>query len=639
MVKKVELTFIELKRLMKEISEQIVGSRIENIYDMHDGSVILKLLKKDEKYELRIVPSRCIYLVKGEYKKPQTPSDQILRFRKLLNNSIIKKVELVEGERIIFFNVEKRHGEVFNLIVELLPKGTVIITDSSGRILECLKKLVMTGRKIIVGEEYKLPPRRPTITSSTDIEQLLKSIDKNRKIVSGLAVDAGLGGRYAEEVIYLAGIDKSKKFSELSIKEYENIKESIIKVLEYVELGTPVVIESATETYPLPYLLKSLKINDIKINEVSDFNEAVRVAYEKNLLRQITRKASEKIEEEIKQLNKELEDRYKTLEKLTKLSEVKSELAKIILTHSSEIEELKHLATAEEKDLGGVKIRVDSGLGAILISSQIGEVQLNFNESIVRQASRLFDESKKISSRIEEIKKEINDIYEKINRLSQKKQSTILEELQDISPKLTLTKKNWYEKYRWFYTSEGFLAVAGKDASSNNALIRKHLEKDDLVFHSEVRGAPILILKNGVNSSEKSIIEAAQFAACYSRAWREGLQYVSVYYVKPEQVSLSPPPGHYLPKGGVIIKGERKYLNVKLELAIGVEDDKLAWGPSQTLEGRTIKMVKIIPGDKKARKLAEEIVNRIFKEADTKKKTELIEKIVQVIPYGCGSIS
>jgi len=635
----VELSFIELKRLMKEIMEQIVDSRIENVYDMNDGSIILKLWKNYEKHELRIAPGRCIYLIRGEYKKPLRPSDQTLRFRKILNNSIIKKVELVEGERIVIFNIERSHGEILNLIVELLPKGTMVITDSSRRILECLKKLVMKDRKIIVGEEYRLPPRRPTITSSTNINQLLESIDKNRKIVSGLAVDAGLGGRYAEEVIFIAGVDKSKKFSEISIEEYEKIKEAIIRVLEYIESGQPVIIDSDVETHPLPYLLKSLKINNIKITEVSDFNEAVRIAYERNLLRQITHKALDKIEEEIKQLSKELEDKYKTLEKLIKLSEWKNEMARIILIHSSEIEQLKYLEVSEERDIEGFKVKIDSSKKTILISSSLGEIQLSFDESIARQASRLFDEAKNISYRIEELKKEITTLHKKISKLSQKKEPIMLEELENISPKITLTKKNWYEKYRWFYTSEGFLAVAGKDASSNYALIRKHLEKDDLVFHSEVRGAPILILKNGMKSSETSIIEAAQFAACYSRAWREGLQYISVYYVKPEQISLSPPPGHYLPKGGVIIKGEKKYLTVKLELAIGGENDKLVWGPPQTLKGRTTKMVKIIPGNKKARQLAEEIVNRVFKDADSKKKIELIEKIVQIIPYGSGFIS
>ena len=45
--------------------------------------------------------------------------------------------------------------------------------------------------------------------------------------------------------------------------------------------------------------------------------------------------------------------------------------------------------------------------------------------------------------------------------------------------------KEWYERYRWFITSEGLLAIGGRDASSNSAIIRKHLTEEDIVFHAE----------------------------------------------------------------------------------------------------------------------------------------------------------
>ncbi len=634
------LSFIELKRLMREITEQLMNSKIENVYQMEDRSLVFKLWKEYEKCELRIAPGKCLYIVRGEYKKPQKPSEHALRFRRILNNSIIRKVELLSGERIVIFEIEKGYGEIFKLIIELLPKGTLILTDASGKILECLETLVMKDRKIMVGEEYRFPPRKTSITSISDnIDEVLNSIDKNRRVVSGLAVDAGLGGRYAEEVVLIAGVDKSKKFSELTIEEYSMIREAIIKVLEFVDSGNPVVIESSEDVYPLPYPLKSFKIQNGKIIQTSDFNEAVRIAYERSILHQVTKDAINKIEEEIKQLEEEIENKNKTLQKLTELSRQKKDLAKTLLTFSSEIEQLKYSEISKETSINEVRVKVDISLKKIIVSSPHGEAELHFNESIARQASKIFDEAKNIDSAIERLKGELGQIRERINKLLRRKESILHQELENISPKLREGKKNWFEKYRWFYTSEGFLAVAGKDASSNQALIKKHLEKDDLVFHSEVRGAPILILKKGVYSTEKSIIEAAQFAACYSRAWREGLQYVSVYYVRSDQVSFSPPPGHYLPKGGVIIKGEKKYVTVKLELAIGAEDGKLVWGPSQTLEGRIRKIVKIVPGNKKAKTLAEEIVNCIFKELESREKTEYIEKIMQIIPYGSGLIS
>ena len=56
--------------------------------------------------------------------------------------------------------------------------------------------------------------------------------------------------------------------------------------------------------------------------------------------------------------------------------------------------------------------------------------------------------------------------------------------------------REWYERYRWFITTDGLLVIGGRDASSNSALIRKHLTEHDIVFHAEVHGSPFFIIKN-----------------------------------------------------------------------------------------------------------------------------------------------
>ena len=62
--------------------------------------------------------------------------------------------------------------------------------------------------------------------------------------------------------------------------------------------------------------------------------------------------------------------------------------------------------------------------------------------------------------------------------------------------------KEWYERYHWFITSDGLLAVGGRDSSSNSALVRKHLTEQDIVFHAEIYGSPFFILKNSAGISE-----------------------------------------------------------------------------------------------------------------------------------------
>ena len=37
--------------------------------------------------------------------------------------------------------------------------------------------------------------------------------------------------------------------------------------------------------------------------------------------------------------------------------------------------------------------------------------------------------------------------------------------------------REWFEKFHWFYTSEGFLCIGGRDSTSNEIIIKKHTDK------------------------------------------------------------------------------------------------------------------------------------------------------------------
>ena len=193
-------SYLELKRLLKEVSSTILGSRITNLYHMDDDSIILKLRSEDFSGELRIVPGRFFYLVEGSYEKPTKLSERGRALRRLVSGSRIRDLRFVEGERIMVMELEKG-GKTFKLISEFLPKGTLIIVDQDGRIIESLHHLRMRDRVIAPGEMYRLPPPRPSITE-TSLEDIFKTLDPNRKIVSELASKAGLGGRYAEEILH-----------------------------------------------------------------------------------------------------------------------------------------------------------------------------------------------------------------------------------------------------------------------------------------------------------------------------------------------------------------------------------------------------------------------------------------------------
>jgi len=632
------VSYLELQQLLNEILSIIRDARIANVYHMSDDSIVLKLRKEAPIGELRIIPGKAFYLVRGAYEKPKELSQRGKLFRDLLANAVIIGAEIIEGERITVFKLRKGSSDL-RLVCEFLPRGTIAILDDRGKILASLHHLEMKDRKIAPGEFYKLPPPR-SAPSLENLSEILQRLTPRKSVVTALASEAGFGGRYAEEVLHLAGIDFSKKVRELSSSDLDKIISAAKEVLKSVKRGPPVVARSPEgEVQALPCPMKFLREEGWRYEVVNELNEAVRIAYEHELAEEIERKRKAVAEERIKELEKKIHEKRFTARRLIEESSAKRKLAEKLFQYASVLESLKNQPGAHRID--DFEIKVDEAGKKMKVKADDLEAEFDSRTSVMKQLSGLFDDSKKARQAAEKLLKEAEELERKTEKLRRGLREEVEQALLQVSARIRRGEGKWYEKYRWFITSEGFLAVAGKDASSNISLLKKHLEANDLVFHAEVRGAAAVILKRGKEAGEQSRLEAAQFAAVYSRAWKEGVGTMTVYYIEPHQISFTPPPGHYLPKGGFIIKGERKYLTVRLELAIGISEDlKIIYGPPSSIVEKAKRFVKLVPGNKRAKELLDKIVKRLFKdlEIDSKTLRDLRMEIEVIIPYGRGKV-
>lgn len=193
------------------------------------------------------------------------------------------------------------------------------------------------------------------------------------------------------------------------------------------------------------------------------------------------------------------------------------------------------------------------------------------------------------------------------------------------------------------------MVVAGKDAVSNEVLVKKHTEAWDIVFHSDVVGAPFVVVKTeNKKPSEQVLKEAAEFAAAFSRGWREGFGSVDVYWIKPEQLSKGGPSGESVGHGAFMVRGERNWLrNVPLKLAVGiiiVENGKtqLIGGPIDAVKAKTSVYVLIMPGDLSGKELFKRVLKTLAARLPNEKRVEVLkasgEEIREFIPYGKGRI-
>jgi predicted ribosome quality control (RQC) complex YloA/Tae2 family protein len=242
-------------------------------------------------------------------------------------------------------------------------------------------------------------------------------------------------------------------------------------------------------------------------------------------------------------------------------------------------------------------------------------IEIDLNKSLNENASLYFEKAKKSKKKLEGLKKALRNTSKKLTELKSQKEErkTIL---------FKKRKKKWFEKFHWFITSDGLLAIAGRDTTSNEELIKKYMEKEDLYFHAEIYGSPHCILKTRNNSASlTSMKETAEFVASFSKAWKSGLSYVDVYSVLPEQVSKKTPSGESMKTGSFMVYGKRRWFKkTQLNFGIGIKEEQGTFivisGSFSAIKKHSLVCFKVIQGKES-------------KGATAKKLKELFEKKIQ----------
>lgn len=249
------------------------------------------------------------------------------------------------------------------------------------------------------------------------------------------------------------------------------------------------------------------------------------------------------------------------------------------------------------------------------------KIKININKTIEQNAALYYEKAKKLKKKLEGAKKALERSKLKLEKL---KKREIEIKKREKTTKKTIVKREWYEKFHWFISSTEFLVIGGKDATSNEIVIKKHTDKDDLVFHTEITGSPFVVIKSeGKKVDDNTMKEAAQLCASYSRAWRLGIGRTEVYKIKPDQVKKE----FGLPKGSFMIHGKREYFSPKLEIAVGVDkDNKVIGGPVSAVKKHSTKYVIVVPGKHKKTDIAKKIKKKL---GDVE-----IDDIIRFLPAG-----
>ncbi len=250
------------------------------------------------------------------------------------------------------------------------------------------------------------------------------------------------------------------------------------------------------------------------------------------------------------------------------------------------------------------------------------KVTLSLNKSIEENASGYFDKSKKAKRKLEGAQEALDKSRSRLKKAAKEAEKKQAEKKQKAR------KKHWYERFRWFFSSEGILCIGGRDATTNEQVIKKYASDTDIVLHCDIPGSPFFVVKaDDAEPTDVTLEEAAIATASYSRAWRLGLGNVEVYSVKGSQLSKEAPSGEFMGKGSFMVRGKRNLMSAIPRIAIGIDDeDRVIGGPKAAITARSKKIIEVIPGTEKSSAVAKRI-RKILGGGD-------LDGIIRMLPAG-----
>ena len=629
------LAGIELNFLINNISNISKDYYVSNIYGIDSKSILIKLHHPEKQDILLMFSTMGLWITSNKVEQIET-NKMLKRLRNDLIRLKLTKVEQIEAERIAYLTFSGFDKE-FILIGEFFGDGNIILCNKEMKILALLHSIDVRHRQLRVGLNYKSPPQNSINIFKLTQKDLDELLSATIPVVKWIGRTLGLPSKYAEEICRMSKINSKISGNELTVEDTKKILDSVKEIINNIVEGKhqPVIVkdDKKSDVYPI-----ELGDNKENFKKVPSFMEGLDILFTENIVDSGKSIQTDSVDKKVAELQNKLEEQTKAIslvkEKSLKISNVAKHIQGLVSQGITSIEDSK---AGEELRKQGAEIKKEKGIFLIKIDDE--KIQIDPESSLQAISSKLFDESKRQSAAIQSIEKLKKQTEKSLEK--QKSQVKIAEESVTYSE---IRKKNWFERYRWFYTSDGILAIGGRDSSSNTAIIRKHVEKNNKIFHAEVYGSPFFVLKAASETVlPTSLNEVAHATVCFSRAWREGMYGLNAYWVEPEQIKKAAPSGQFLAKGAFVIDGQRNFVNVStLKLAIGIvkhdSDYIITCGPPQPIKKNSICYVVIEPSGTDMVDVAKKIKSEFVKMKENIAKTLSIDDYVRVLPAGDSHI-
>ena len=645
---------VDIYTVSDELNNLLSGARVDKSFQPTNDIVVMRFhVPGTGRVDLVMQCGSRIHTTQYPLENPTTPPSFPMLLRKRIKGAHVESITQHNFDRVIKIRVKK--DKYYTIIVELFDKGNIILLDDENNIIQPLKRKQLSERDISSKREYVFPKERginPIEVTKEELSELFKNADSDA--VRTLAMN-GLGSLYAEEIIQRANntveIDKNTPTSQLSDEQIAEIHNSMQELFDNLKDGSikPQIVKKDSKEDVVP--LDLIKYDDFEKTFYNDFNEACDEFYSKKVNSTIKNVKEAAWNKKVKKFEKRLNLQQETLDNFEKTIKESKHKGEVIYSNYPTIENIINVVNNawsndySFKEIGKIlkKAKKDGMAEAQIYESidKMGVLTLNISDTsfninpkltIPENTEIYYEKAKKAKRKtkgaliaIENTKKQLEDIKSKKNIA-----------MENVSVPKKRIKKNlkWYEKHRWFISSDNTLVVGGRDANSNELIVKKYLDPNDIYLHADIHGASSVSIKlNGEELNENIIKESGEFAASFSSAWSMGFTTQDVYWVHPDQVTKTPESGEFLKKGSFVIRGHRNYIrSARVRLGIGIVDyegKRIMAGPVDALEAHCDNFVVLKPGFTKKEAIAKKILHKINED-----DLITLDDIIRVLPSG-----
>lgn len=524
---------LTLSFLKNEIAETAVGCRVEKVHQPSREELVLVLRGRNGAHKLLLsagANSPKIHFTAFPPENPAKPPMLCMLLRKHLNSALLSNVRQEGLERALFldFDATNEIGNPvkFTLCIEIMAQySNIILINEEGIILDAVKRVdseTSSVRQILPGMLYKMPPKqnKPDLgaVSSAEIAENAARISGKTASNAILVSVQGLSPIVCREIASRA-LGEDKRTELLTDSDINRIAAELDKLTTFTP-SPCAVIDTLGKPIDFSFTEITQYSDNVKLKRFNTFSELLDDFYfEKDRI------------ERTRQNSAELQ---KLVANLIQRTARKLDLQRAELTQCADREQLK--INAELIAANIYQLKKGAPFYEVYNYYTNETIRINANPALSpnENSQRYYKEYRKaktaeqmLTTLIAQGEDELNYLDTVADALSR---ADTTAQIGEIKAELMHTG---YLKNKQkpgtkapkplspmeYQSSDGFTILVGRNNEQNDRLSLKTASKSDIWLHTQkFPGSHTIIVTNGEDVPEDTIIEAAIIAAYHSRA-------------------------------------------------------------------------------------------------------------------------